>query len=86
MSERSKKGGGAVLSAQTAEGNGAVLRRPGVATPRLGEILVKAGVVSEDTIRDLLEQQRTGGTGRLGSLLIQKSLCTHSQIREALRK
>ena len=65
---------------------GAGLRRPRGNTPRLGEILVKAGVVDEDTIDDLIKQQASTGTGRLGSLLIAQKLCTHEQIREALRQ
>ena len=58
-------------------------RRPRRETPRLGEILVKAGVVDQGTIERVLAQQASKGTGRLGSMLIEQALCTHEQIRAA---
>lgn len=61
-------------------------RRPRGNTPRLGEIIVKAGVVDEDTIDGLLKKQASTGAGRLGTLLIEQSLCTYAQIRDALRE
>ena len=62
------------------------MRRPRGNTPRLGEILVKAGVVDEVAIDDLIKKQASKGAGRLGTLLIEQAPCTHEQIREALRE
>lgn len=53
---------------------------------RLGEILVAAGIVDSATVEQLLREQKSKSGGRLGSLLIQKGVCTHEQIRDALRK
>ena len=78
--------GGRVLSARRKPDDSLVQRRPRATTPRLGELLVQAGVVDEDTIERLIAQQASKGAGRLGSLLIEQSLCTHEQIRDTLAK
>ena len=54
--------------------------------PRLGEILVKAGLVDEFTLQRLLKDQRKEGETRLGSLLIERGVCNAKQIRKALHE
>lgn len=51
--------------------------------PRLGEILVKAGVVTEEDVRRALDVQKMGG-GRLGGVLVRLKCVTDAQIRQAL--
>ncbi|GAB5547324.1 MAG: type IV-A pilus assembly ATPase PilB [Sandaracinaceae bacterium] len=50
---------------------------------RLGELLVQAGVVSDEDVGRALAVQKMGG-GRLGSILVSLKLCTEDQIRFAL--
>lgn len=50
---------------------------------RLGELLVKAGVVDDDAVQRALAVQKMGG-GRLGSVLVKLKLCTEEQIQGAL--
>ncbi len=52
---------------------------------RLGELLVKAGLVSEGDVARALTVQRTGG-GRLGATLISLRLCKEEDIRKVLRE
>ncbi len=50
---------------------------------RLGEVLVSAGVVSDEDVTRALGVQKMGG-GRLGGILVKLKLCTDEQIRKAL--
>ena len=52
---------------------------------RLGELLVNAGVVTDDDVMRALSVQKMGG-GRLGKILVNLKLCTENQIRDALAK
>jgi len=52
---------------------------------RLGELLVRAGVVDDAGVERALGVQKMGG-GRLGSILVKLKLCAEAQIREALSK
>ncbi len=54
--------------------------------PRLGEILIKAGIVDEFTLQRLLKGQAKEGETRLGTLLIERRVCTAKQIRKALHE
>lgn len=51
--------------------------------PRLGEFLVKAGIVDQDGIERALSIQRIEG-GRFGSILVNLRLCKEQDIRRAL--
>ncbi len=50
---------------------------------RLGEVLVDAGVVTDEDIGRALGVQKMGG-GRLGGILVKLKLCTDAEIRRAL--
>lgn len=50
---------------------------------RLGELLVQAGMLSEQQLETTLEQQRTSGE-KLGRLLVNDGILTENQIAEAL--
>jgi len=50
---------------------------------RIGRILVKRGLITEDSLREALSEQKTSG-GRLGHLLLRKSLVEKEQLLEIL--
>lgn len=52
---------------------------------RLGQLLIKAGVLNEDTLDDLLDEQQESG-GLLGRLLIKKGLANIKDVGAALKK
>ena len=52
-------------------------------TPRIGEILVSLGVISEAQLNDALACQRAQG-GRLGTILVKLGFVTEEQITNAL--
>lgn len=62
---------------------------PGAGRPRssarlrLGELLVRANVVTNEQVERALSVQRLGG-GRLGSILVRLKFCTDQQMRTAL--
>ncbi len=50
---------------------------------RVGKILLKKGIVSEEDLRSSLEEQRTSG-GRIGDILLRRGLVEKSAIEETL--
>jgi type IV pilus assembly protein PilB len=52
---------------------------------KLGTLLVEAGIIPQEKLRDLLERQR-GSDKRLGQVAIEMGLATEEQIVEALAK
>jgi hypothetical protein len=52
---------------------------------RLGDLLVRAGLITENDLRVVLAQQKTHG-GRLGEHLVRVNLCTDEQIARALAR
>jgi len=52
---------------------------------RLGDLLVKDGLIKESDLRTMLAQQKQHG-GRLGEHLIRVNLCTEEQIAQALAR
>jgi hypothetical protein len=52
---------------------------------KLGDLLVKDGLITEADLRTMLAQQRQHG-GRLGEHLVRVNLCTESQIAQALAR
>ena len=59
--------------------------RPPNATPRIGELLVARGVVSEDQVRIALTEQRRGHSReQLGGILVRLGFATEAVIRDVL--
>jgi hypothetical protein len=56
-----------------------------VAKLRLGDLLVKDGLIRESDLRTMLAQQKQHG-GRLGEHLLRVNLCTEEQIAQALAR
>ena len=54
--------------------------------PRLGDLLVRRGVISEAQLATALEKQKTGAHARLGDLLVAEGLVTAQQIHDAARQ
>lgn len=53
--------------------------------PKLGDLLVQRGYLSEDSLCAALEQQRKSGQGKLlGELLIELAACSEDQIAECI--
>jgi hypothetical protein len=52
---------------------------------RLGDLLVKDGLIRESDLRTMLAQQKQHG-GRLGEHLVRVNLCTEEQIAQALAR
>src|SRR6266516_1407731 len=52
---------------------------------RLGDLLVKDGLITEADLRTMLAQQKQHG-GRLGEHLVRVNLCTEEQIAQALAR
>src|SRR5438105_3802127 len=52
---------------------------------RLGDLLVKDGLITEADLRTMLAQQRQHG-GRIGEHLIRVNLCSEEQIAQALAR
>jgi hypothetical protein len=52
---------------------------------RLGDLLVKDGLIKESDLRTMLAQQKQHG-GRLGEHLVRVNLCTEEQIAQALAR
>jgi hypothetical protein len=52
---------------------------------RLGDLLVRAGLITENDLRVVLAQQKQHG-GRLGEHLVRVNLCTDEQIARALAR
>lgn len=52
---------------------------------RLGDLLVRDGLIRESDLRTMLAQQKQHG-GRLGEHLVRVNLCTEQQIAEALAR
>ncbi|MCA1828324.1 MAG: hypothetical protein ABR567_19720 [Myxococcales bacterium] len=52
---------------------------------RLGDLLVKDGLITEADLRTMLAQQRQHG-GRLGEHLVRVNLCSEEQIAQALAR
>src|SRR5260370_11106150 len=52
---------------------------------RLGDLLVRDGLISESDLRTMLAQQKQHG-GRLGEPLIHVTRCTEEQIAQALAR
>lgn len=62
---------------------------PNAESPRLGELLVEAGVVDEETITQALRRQSGSGDGskpRLGETLVREGVVDARQVTAALRK
>jgi hypothetical protein len=55
------------------------------AAPRLGEMLVSSGTISEKELQRALARQRTSDM-RLGELLVEMGLVTHSRMAEVLKE
>ncbi len=55
------------------------------AAPRLGEMLVNYGVISEADLDKALERQSDSGK-RLGQVLVEMELVTHAQVAEVLEE
>jgi hypothetical protein len=53
--------------------------------PRLGDLLVKDGLITESDLRTMLAQQKQHG-GKLGEHLVRVNLCTEAQIAQALAR
>jgi hypothetical protein len=53
--------------------------------PRLGDLLVRDGLIKESDLRTMLAQQKQHG-GRLGEHLIRVNLCSEEQIAQALAR
>ena len=53
--------------------------------PKLGDLLVKDGLITESDLRTMLAQQRQHG-GRLGEHLVRVNLCSEEQIAQALAR
>lgn len=53
---------------------------------RLGEILVEQGLVSQQDVTQLLEEQRQRGGPRMGRLFVTKGLASEDQIATALQR
>jgi type II secretion system (T2SS) protein E len=53
--------------------------------PKLGDLLVKDGLIRESDLRTMLAQQKQHG-GRLGEHLVRVNLCTEEQIAQALAR
>src|SRR5438477_7171586 len=53
--------------------------------PRLGDLLVKDGLITEADLRTMLAQQKQHG-GKLGEHLVRVNLCTEAQIAQALAR
>lgn len=58
---------------------------PGKAKPRLGDILIQEGLISEADLREALEEQRRTGE-RLGEILVKRGYITSHQLGKALEK
>ncbi len=58
-------------------------RRPGATQPRLGEILLCAGLINEDQLAEALERQRETGE-RLGRILVSLGYVSDDQVADAL--
>jgi type IV pilus assembly protein PilB len=55
------------------------------ALPKLGDLLVQRGYLTEDSLRAALEQQRKGQQGKLlGELLIELAACSEDQVAECI--
>jgi len=52
---------------------------------RLGDLLVRDGLISDSDLRTMLAQQKQHG-GRLGEHLVRVNLCTEEQIAQALAR
>ena len=52
---------------------------------KLGDLLVRDGLITESDLRTMLAQQRQHG-GRLGEHLVRVNLCTEEQIAQALAR
>ena len=52
---------------------------------KLGDLLVKDGLITESDLRTMLAQQRQHG-GRLGEHLVRVNLCSEEQIAQALAR
>src|SRR2546430_17519745 len=52
---------------------------------RLGDLLVRDGLITEANLRTMLAQQKQHG-GRLGEHLIRVNLCTETDIAQALAR
>jgi hypothetical protein len=52
---------------------------------RLGDLLVKDGLITESDLRTMLAQQKQHG-GKLGQHLVRVNLCTEEQIAQALAR
>ncbi len=55
------------------------------AAPRLGEMLVSYGLVSDADLEKALEQQASSGK-RLGQVLVEMELVTHAQVAQVLEE
>ncbi|MCP3145208.1 GspE/PulE/PilB domain-containing protein, partial [Pyxidicoccus xibeiensis] len=51
---------------------------------KIGELLIEAGVVTEEQVRSALGRRGAPGGQRLGEVLISQGLCTHADIARAL--
>ncbi len=76
----------ATASAQPTPPGSEPKRGPRRVPPRLGEILVKAKVIDERTLEQVLAEQKKKGGGRLGYMLTMSGACSEEQIRKALRE
>jgi type IV pilus assembly protein PilB len=58
---------------------------PPVGLPKLGDLLVQRGYLSEDGLRSALEQQKKNKSGRLlGEVLIELAACSEDQVAECI--
>lgn len=73
----SARGGGGTIVALS--------RAPGVGRVRLGELLVKASIITEDQLTAALQEQKTWG-GKLGEILVRMNFVSEDVFVRALSK
>lgn len=55
------------------------------AAPRLGDMMVKYGLISEGDLERALERQKASGK-RLGQVVVEMELATHAQVAQVLEE
>lgn len=57
-------------------------RRQYEESTRLGDLLVRRGILTDEELSQALELHRTGGTIRLGEALVALEICSEEEIRK----
>ncbi|MFB3882312.1 MAG: hypothetical protein ACE149_13680 [Armatimonadota bacterium] len=55
------------------------------AAPKLGEMLLRYGLISEENLEKALERQKQSGK-RLGQVVVEMELMTHAQVAQVLEE